>query len=100
MSSALLPIISLTTCPTVWATSAYQVVSGKGYAKLSAEVSGIELDPVLYATKSDDFFHYNVIADEVRNFVNGKDVGREQRMALCQALDTDMSEADTGGEHD
>lgn len=61
---------------------------------------GIELDPVLYATKSDDFFHYNVIADEVRNFVNGKDVGREQRMALCQALDTDMSEADTGGEHD
>lgn len=66
--------------------------------QLSAQ--GIELDPVLYATKSDDFFHYNVIADEVRNFVNGKDVGREQRMALCQALDTDMSEADTGGEHD
>lgn len=66
--------------------------------QLSAQ--GIELDPVLYATKSDDFFHYNVIADEVRNFVNGKDVGHEQRMALCQALDTDMSEADTGGEHD
>ena len=40
----------------------------------------MNIDPVLYATKSDDFFHYNVIADEVRNFVNGK----ESRSAVIQ----------------
>lgn len=47
---------------------------------------GIEVDPVLYATKNDDFFHFNVIAGEVRNFVNGKDVALEQLAMLENAL--------------
>lgn len=35
---------------------------------------GVEIDTTLYATKSDEFFHYNVIADKVRTFVNGKNI--------------------------
>lgn len=66
--------------------------------QLSAQ--GIELDPVLYKTKSDDFFRYNVLANEVRNFVNGTDVGLEQRMALCEALGMDTTEVDTDGGQD
>jgi len=56
--------------------------------KLMQQLSeqGIEMEPTLYKAKSDDFFYYNVIADKVRNFVNGKDVGEEQRMILVNAL--------------
>lgn len=35
---------------------------------------GVAIDTTLYTTKSDDFFHYNVIADKVRTFVNGEDM--------------------------
>lgn len=47
---------------------------------------GIEVDPALYETKSNEFFHYNVIANEIRNFVNGKDVALEQLSILENAL--------------
>ncbi|MCD8136345.1 MAG: hypothetical protein LUH01_10530 [Parabacteroides gordonii] len=54
---------------------------------------GIEVESAIFQTKSDDFFHYNVIADEVRNFVNGVNVGHEQLMKLKNALR--MKEDDT-----
>lgn len=34
----------------------------------------IEVENFSYSSKSDDFFHYNVIADDVRKFVNGGEI--------------------------
>lgn len=51
---------------------------------------GIELDTALYETKSNAFFLYNVIANEVRNFVNDKDVALEQLSALENALNQQL----------
>ncbi len=47
---------------------------------------GIEVDTALYEVKSMEFFHYNVIAAEIRNFVNGQNVSIEELSSLENAL--------------
>ena len=51
---------------------------------------GVEIDTTLYATKSDDFFHYNVIADKVRTFVNGGNIVDERWNSLVLSIREDI----------
>lgn len=49
---------------------------------------GIEANPTLYKVKSEDFFHYNVLADEIRNFVNDENIGEIRTERLKKALES------------
>lgn len=52
---------------------------------------GVEIDTTLYTAKSDDFFHYNVIADKVRAFVNGGNIVDECWNSLVLSKQEDIS---------
>lgn len=52
---------------------------------------GVEIDTTLYAPQSDDFFHYNAIADKVRTFVNGENIVDECWNSLILSIQKDST---------
>lgn len=58
------------------------------YKDLISELAenGAEVEPAVYKAKSDEYFRYNVLAENVRTFVNGTTIESEQAEKLRKAL--------------